>query len=197
MNVEYYLGVIVGAVSGLAFVAILVWIISKFGGKVSMFKSKRCQDYDERQILVRSKAFKYAFFTLIIYSLIVQLIDEISGIALFSSLGGSWIGRCLSIALFVVYCVWNDAYISMRDNKKGILMLFGAIAVLNIVISIIGVIHNDVEYIDKIQIIKDGVLTNQYVISFQSMNLVCGLLFMVICIAIVIKSFVEKKEEEE
>lgn len=40
MSVAYYLGVIAGALLGLALVALLAWIIRKFGGKVSMLKAK-------------------------------------------------------------------------------------------------------------------------------------------------------------
>lgn len=61
MSVAYYLGVIAGVLFGLALAALLAWIIRKFGGKVSMFKGKKCMDYDERQLVVRNKAFKYAF----------------------------------------------------------------------------------------------------------------------------------------
>ena len=197
MSVTYYLGVIAGALSGLALVALLAWIIRKFGGKVSMFKGKKCMDYDERQLVVRNKAFKYAFFTLIAYVTIVQLMNEISGISLLCSLGGTWIGITFSIAIFVVYCVWNDAYISMQENKKGILLLFGGIGLINLIITIVGVMRNQIEFLETVQIMRDGVLTDNVIISFQSMNLICVVLCIVICAAIIIKSLFEEKEDEE
>ena len=197
MSAAYYLGVIAGALSGLALVALLAWIIRKFGGKVSMFKGKKCMDYDERQLVVRNKAFKYAFFTLIAYVTIAQLMNEISGISLFCSLGGTCIGITFSIAIFVVYCVCNDAYISMQENKKGILLLFGGLGLINLIITIVGVMRNQMEFLETVQIMRDGVLTDNVIISFQSMNLICVVLCIVICVAIIIKSLFEEKEDEE
>ena len=44
---------------------------------------------------------------------------------------------------------------------------------------------------------RDGVLTDKVIISFQSMNLICVVLCIVICVAIIIKSLFEEKEDEE
>ena len=196
MSLEYYIGIVVGIIAGLASVALLATIAKKLGGKVTMVKSKKCEEYDERQLVVRSKAFKYAFFTLMFYVVFVELINELFEMPLLCSFGGTWIGVCISIAVFVVYCVINDAYISMNENKRGILILFGGVALLNVVITIAGVLHNEIEFTDKIQIMQDGVLREHAIISVQSANLACAVLFIIICATIIIKALVEVKEDD-
>lgn len=196
MSLEYYIGIVVGIIAGLASVALLATIAKKLGGKVTMVKSKKCEEYDERQLVVRSKAYKYAFFTLMLYVILVEIINELLGITLLCSFGGTWIGVCIAIAVFVVYCVMNDAYISLNENKRGILILFGGIALLNLVVTIAGILHNEYEFIDKVQIMQDGVLTEHATISVQSANLTCAVLFIIICATIVIKALIDGKEDD-
>lgn len=195
MSLWYCIGIIVGIIAGLASVALLAAIAKKLGGKISMRRSRKCKEYDERQLVVRSKAYKFAFFTLMIYTVLVQFINDIFEVSLLSSFGGAWIGVCISITVFVVYCVVNDAYISLNENKRGILILFGGIALLNLVISLSGVLSKEIDFLDEVQIMKDGVLTTHSVISIETANLSCAIMFIIICVAIVIKAFVEEREE--
>ena len=85
----------------------------------------------------------------------------------------------------------------MQENKKGILLLFGGIGLINLIITIVGVMRNQIEFLETVQIMRDGVLTDNVIISFQSMNLICVVLCIVICVAIIIKSLFEEKEDEE
>lgn len=196
MSIEYVMGLIVGILGGMALVAALIFLIRKCGGKVGMRKCKT-GNYDERQMLARGKAYKYAFFTLMFYVLIAQTLYEVCNVALFSSFGGMWLGVCAATGVFVVSCVWMDAYISLSENKKGVLMLFTGIAVINLIVSIIGICRGEASIFETMKAVKDEELMELTTLSVGSVNLTCAILFIVICIAIVLKALSESKEDLE
>ena len=64
----------------------------------------------------------------------------------------------------------EDAYMSLNENPKRTYALFLAIAVINILVGVRGILEGT--------IIKDGVVT------FSGINLLCALLFIILFIGI-------------
>ncbi len=181
-NIYYLLGVICGVAMGLVLVALLVWITRKMGGKVDLECKKGA--YDERQLLARGVAYKYAFFTLMIGMVIIALMEEIAGIRLFMSMAGVWVMICISLAVFATICILKDAYMSLYENVKGVVIMFSAIGLLNIAIGIGNIV-------DGVPLIENGVL------STRCANLIVGLLFVYILPVFIGRVIYNNKQLEE
>ena len=182
MNIYYLLGVICGVAVGLAFVALLVYLTRKMGGKIDLECKKGA--YDERQLLARGVAYKYAFFTLMIGMVIIALMEEIAGIRLFMSMTGVWIMVCISLAVFATICILKDAYMSLYENVKGVVIMFSAVALLNLVIGVSNIVEGA-------SLIENGVL------SVRCTNLIVGLLFIYILPVFIGRVIYNNKQLEE
>ena len=182
MSIYYLLGVICGVALGLVLVAVLVWLTRKLGGKIDLNIKKGA--YDERQLLARGVAYKYAFFTLMIGMVIIALMEEIAGIKLFMSMAGVWVVVCISLAVFATICIVKDAYMSLYENAKGVVIMFSAIGLLNIAIGIGNIV-------DGMPLIENGVL------SVRCANLIVGLLFVYILPVFIGRVIYNNKQLEE
>lgn len=182
MSIYYLLGVICGVALGLVLVAVLVWLIRKLGGKIDLERKKDA--YDERQMLARGVAYKYAFFTLMIGMMNISLLGEVAGIKLFMSMAGVWLMVCISLAVFATICIVKDAYMSLYENVKGVVIMFSAVAILNLVIGIGNLIYG-------MPILENGVLSVHY------MNLIVGLLFVYILPVFIGRVIYNNKQLEE
>lgn len=182
LSIYYLLGVICGVAVGLVLVAALVWLTRKMGGKIDLDIKKDA--YDERQLLARGVAYKFAFYTLLIGMVIIALMEEIAGIKLFMSMAGVWAMACISLAVFVTICIVKDAYMSLYENVKGVVIMFSGVALLNIVIAISNII-------DGAPWIENGVL------SVGCTNLIVGVLFVYILIVFVCRVIYNNKQLEE
>lgn len=182
MNIYYLLGVICGVAVGLAFVAILVYLTRKMGGKIDLDVKKDA--YDERQLLARGVAYKFAFYTLLDGMVVIALMEEIAGIRLFMSMAGVWVMICISIAVFATVCILKDAYMSLYENVKGVVIMFSAIGILNIAIGIGNIV-------DGVPLIENGVL------STRCANLIVGLLFVYILPVFIGRVIYNNKQLEE
>ena len=163
-----------GVVIGLLLSALVIVAISKGG------EAKR--KYDERQIAAQGKAFKLAFFTMIVYDMLLLLLlgAEIPVPADNAFL--VFFGLLLSVAVFAIYSVLNDAYIALNESRRLIIGWFSVIALLNLVISAI--------LITRGSFLLDGKLT-----LINSANLFCGA-FIILFLAVLVIKGVRDKEED-
>ena len=180
-SLAYVLGIISGVLCGLALVAFIMWLVKKMGGKVDL---EHRNAYDERQLVVRGKAYKAAYLTLTAYMIIFAILDDLMEIMLFMSVGGIWLGICLSILVFAVICIVEDAYMSLYENAKGIILLLSFVAIVNLVVGCINLWHG-------LPLVTDGGL------SVTTVNLMMGLLYLVISIVLCGKIIYNKKHPEE
>ena len=99
-------GASIGFVIGLMIAAVLIVVLFKYANRDGKIKS----EYDERQKVVRGKAYKYAFYTVLIYQIIVTILTE-CGIGLhMESYAQSFIGILFGCLTLGCYCIWNDVY---------------------------------------------------------------------------------------
>lgn len=174
MSVGYVLGIGAGILCGI-FVAILIAKMTRKDGSV------KCK-YDERQEIIRGRGFKYGFYTLLIYFALDIFLEELlerfaeQSVILF-------IGMCLGLAVYAVYGIWNDGYISLNENPTRVIITFILIAVFNFAVSIMRyLLHGD--------LCVNGVLT------LNGINLVCGLLLLVVVFAMLAKQISRRKEDD-
>ncbi len=183
-SVYYYLGILCGIVFAILMIAIIRWIVGKMGGRIDLPSKK--DSYDERQLLARGKAYKFAFFTMIFYMSIISLISEFNGISWFMSFCGIWIGVCLSITVFAVICILEDAYMSLYENAKGIIMLFAVVAIMNM-----GAAVRILLDIEGHPLLENGAISVDY------LNLVVSVVFFVILTVFCGKVMYNKRHLEE
>ncbi|MDD6069563.1 MAG: hypothetical protein PUC12_01945 [Clostridiales bacterium] len=195
-NIWYVLGLFAGIIMGFAVVVIIAWIAKKAGGKFGIFCKDKEKAYDERQLLARGQAYKVGFFTLMIYVVLAAFLDEIWDIHILMSLGGMWIGVCLSIAVFAVICILKDAYMSLQENARGIMIVFGGIGIMNICCSLPRLLHGE-GLIEVAQTVKYGKIYEYTKLSINSMNLIAGILFLILMAVFAGKLWYDKKHEDE
>lgn len=168
----------IGIGCGLVFGGILTAIILKLTKNDGSVKCK----YDERQTLVRGRGFKYGFFTLMVYDLIYGFLDMALERRYADNFTALFMGVCLGVLVYVSYCIWNEGYFSMNENPRRVLAAFAIIAVINFSVSAYPLTHDE--------LLTDGMLT------YHCTNLVCGLLFVVIFLELLVKWLMGRKEEE-
>lgn len=143
-NVFYIVGICAGVLLGIALVALFTWITKKAGGQVAGIRRNKEENFDERQLLVRSKAYKYAFMFVIIYVVLGELAEFTFQTRILLGGAGLFIGIFLAVVLFGSICILGDAYMGLQENPKGIMIMFGLISALNLVIGISNVFEEEV-----------------------------------------------------
>ena len=181
MTIYYALGLVCGVAVGLVFVALLVWLTRKMGGKVDLECKKGA--YDERQLLARGVAYKYAFYTLLLGVVSIAILDTM-GIKIFMSLAGIMLIIFVSLAVFATICIMKDAYMSLYENVKGVVIMFSAVALINLVTAISNIVAGT-------SLIENGEL------SVCCVNLIVGLLFLYILPVFIGRVIYNNKQLEE
>lgn len=149
-------------------------------------RSKEAVKFDERQLLERHKAVRYSFLFTIVFSIICMFtnIFELKWAPVFIQFG---LNVVIGVAIFIVICIFKDAYINLNYNKN----------IYNYAISTIalGVIHLYV-YVHHI---VSGVpnLFTRGTLSDDSLYLFTGLMFLTIGASLIIKKAIDKKGEAE
>lgn len=171
---EYLIGVICGVVCGLLLVAVILKLTKNDG-------SIKCK-YDERQQILRGKGFKYGFFSLIIYNMIYALADSVLEKVYAESSVIIFIGICFGVIVYAGYCIWHEAYFSLNENPKKVIVAFLLIAVINFIVTAFD--------IKESKLVKNGVL------QFEAINFLCGIFMLIIVFEILIKKVFAKREAE-
>ena len=172
MSMEYKIGLLCGVLAG-----VLVGLLF-----VALMKHKKVIDchFDERQELARGQAFKYSFFVLVAAVLCYGALDTIFGLPC-DTLAGGFICFATAMTVFAAVCIRKEAYLSLHEKPGKVMALFAGIAAFNICI---GAVH-----LMSGSMVEDGILT------FRSVNLVCGLMLLII-MGIYAAHLMGGKEEE-
>lgn len=176
MNIEYILGVIVGIVVALALAFIFFYLANK-----TKKRNAPCE-FDERQNLVRGKGFKYGFFTLLAYDFLFACFDELTESSYCDTVAGMVIGIALALIVWGVYCIWNDAYMSMSERPLTIYLLLGGVGGLNLLCGIMRGLQGE--------ILIEGRLTG------SAANLIIGIVFAVLLAVFVTKNGIDARNAD-
>lgn len=196
-NIWYVLGLAAGIAMGLVAMVFITWIAKKAGGKFGVFCKEKEKVYDERQSLARGQAYKVGFFTLIIYVMIAAVLDEIFDIHILMSFSGMWIGVCLSIAIFAIICILKDAYMSLQENARGIIIVFGCVGIMNICCGLMPYLLHGEKIIETAQAVRNEKIYEYAKLSLRSVNLTAGILFLILIAVFAGKLWYDKKHEDE
>lgn len=176
---EYSTGFFIGLLT----VWIIVFIKMVYESKKNGVKN---DDYDERQQLVRYRGYKYGFFVIVIFLVCVCLIEGITNRHFIDTDAVTIIGICVSVGVHVTYCIWNEGYFPVKNNRKAFI-IFIIMALATVTLSI----FFSIEAVKEGNIVVDGVITG------YCGNIACAFLFTFICIVALTKFAIEKKEDEQ
>ncbi len=116
MKLGASVGITTGIIIGLVIAAVLI--------KAANMNHKMKTDYDERQRLIRGKAYMYAFYTVVIYQ-VLMVILSIGEIELpIERYALDFVGIILGCIVLGVYSIWNDVYWGLNNNKKKYAAIF-------------------------------------------------------------------------
>lgn len=165
----------IAALCGLLTVFCLVALILALVTKGSDLRER----YDERQELERGRGFKYAFFTMLSYCLVMLFMDMVGlPIAVDTSVL-YFCGALLGILVCMVYCIWHESYFALNQNMRTVMIALGLIDLFNFVI---GLSH-----------LIDGTLVENGRLTFRIINLLCAILFFALFLTMLLKRIVSSK----
>ncbi len=168
---------------GMAMGLIIGIIISLFVIKAFNKDGKMKTKYDEMQELVRGRAYKYAFWILLIYEALLIIADCCNLDLRSSNYLLQFIGIIIAVMVHAIYSIWNDAYIGLNTNPKRFAIISVLIALLNLAIGI--------GSITRVGLLENGMVRDSFA------NLLCGICFLVIAIVLFIKHKQDIAEESE
>ena len=174
MSLQYKLGLVLGMLVGAGVGILFVWLM----------KHKKVIDchFDERQEQARGQAFKYAFFVLAVAFFCYGALDTIIGIPC-DTLVGAFICFSLAMLIFAVICIRKEAYLSLYEKPKKVMLLFAGIALFNLAVSAV--------YLTEGSIVQNGILT------FRACNLLVGLMLLIIMAIYALHLCTRRGEEAE
>lgn len=123
---------VVFAALGICVGVLMVTVLSKKNKVDGKVKPK----YDERQELVRGKAFKLGFFVLLFYNFIYGVLDAVLDNMILTPLLSAVLGACISIGAYAAYGIWKDAYYTLNEKRKTMILLVGVAFFCNLLAGI-------------------------------------------------------------
>ena len=121
---------------------------------------------------------------LVVGVVLAGLLSELAEIKLFMSLAGSFAIIFVSIGVFVTVCILKDAYMSLYENVKGVVMMFAMVGLLNIGIGITNIVHG-------YQMVENGML------STNCLNLIVGVMFIYVLVVFIARIIYNNRQLEE
>ncbi len=149
---------------------------------VLIARAKYSADYDERQQQVRGKAYGLGFFTNMASIFVAVAIDALD---LFPADGYVLCAAAVfpGIMVFLAYSIWNEAYFSLKDKEKSLMVVFGVIGGFNLIIAIVGVL--------------DGRMWENGRLGLPVLNALCAVMFLEVFTVVLLKKISASKEQEE
>ncbi|MBQ8856574.1 MAG: hypothetical protein IJ024_00365 [Lachnospiraceae bacterium] len=156
--------------------AILVLLVYVLRGVKN--QNKTTKHYDERQLLIQGKAYKYSFFTLLAYLIGIGVLNVILDRDFATTYVYACIGLCLGLIVYVTYSLFKDAYIGMKESAN----LSVGVAFL------VGICNAGPSLFNLDKVMKNGVLQN------TTAQLIMGLTFIYVGIILFVKKQLDKRE---
>lgn len=179
MSNSYSQGLVFGFIFAFLAVAILSVLVSRKANTDKKLKTK----YDERQQMVRGRAYKYSFWILVFLICLYSLIDS-SDIELPCTNTVLIFGILLLTVLFhAVYCILNDGYFGINNKPRTYYAMFVIIGLFNIMIGVMNTIHGSIWVNGKLDV--------------PVVNYFAGFMFIVVGIAIAIRSIMNKASDDD
>ena len=168
-------GVSIGIMIGL----IICVVLFRYMNRDSHVKTQ----YDEMQEIIRGRAYKLAFW-------VVVICEAVLGILALGEIRIPMEPMVIHFSVLLIgiivqcsYCIFKDAYIGINTNSRRFIMVLIVAGLINLM-GCAGAIRSG-------EMVIDGILQT------PAINLLCGLMCMGICVEIWIKNLMDKRESED
>ena len=169
----------------LGFIAVFVIVLTVIIIANVIKKQKKIKDeYDERQLLARNTAYKYAFFTLLFYNFVCVILSA-AEIKWAETAVQIFIGICLSTFVFIALCILRDAYFTQKSRTMNSFLFFSFFLTFVAVMNIIKIVSSGEGFVSDLGL-------NPNVIPFCY-----GIMFFGSGIVTVIKKIINNKQAVE
>ena len=170
----YNIGILVGIA-----VALGIWAV------IAAFNKKRGKpgEFDERQELIRGKAYQHAFFAVMCFSALYGIAVVMVERPLMADGVSALIAMFVGIVVFAVESIARDAFFTAKNRPKSYIILYAAVIFSQIV--------NAVGNIREGGLIQDGVLT------MRVLPIICAAVFAIVLLAIIVKAVQKPKEDDD
>jgi len=168
-----------GAAVGVAIGLVICVLVFRWFNKDKSVRTK----YDEMQEQVRGKAYMYAFWAALICEALLALLAMGDVKLPFDGSTTHFLVIFITVMVQASYSIWNNAYKGMNTNVSRFAVFCVIISIFNFVPAIIAIASGNM--------LVDGQL------QFPFINLLCGLMFVIIGLEILIKRIVDKTAPNE
>ena len=175
MNIFKSAGIAAGVVVGI----ILVVILFKFANK----DHKTRTEYDERQMIIRGRAYMYAFYTILSYECLMLFLAAAEVRIPVEDFILHFIGIALGCMVLAGYSIWNDVYWGLNNDPKRYGYAIAAIILLNAV--------------PVVKTFMDGEMFQDGKISSVFINLIVLIMMVVLVVLLLIKKQMNKSMDQE
>ena len=157
---------------------VLIWLI------VRMRRDGQNNHYDEMQLAIRAKGYKMGFFVMLVGLFFVIFLMECTDVfqRMINPSFALGIVGFAGIVTFAVYCILNDAFYSIGQNRR-----------TYIILCLIVILSNGIGMTGSIM---EWTTSGEKTLSFDnSSSLLCCISFLIILIALLAKEKLDSKEE--
>ncbi|RKM56136.1 hypothetical protein D6855_14845 [Butyrivibrio sp. CB08] len=175
MALQLSVGLLFGIIVGL----VIAFVLLKMANTNHRMKT----EYDERQQLIRGKGYMYGFYTILFYEVIMMILDLAEVNFPIEHYTIHFVGVIFGCTVLCIYCLWNDVYWGLNNNKKKYSVIIVVCIILNL-LPIIGQAAN-------------GTLVQDGKIGLTTLNIFVIIMMAAIGVAAVIKKLVKRDSSEE
>lgn len=182
MSLQHIVGLAVGMlIVGISIVGVVV-LLKGWRKSRERRKEERNVDFDERQELVRGKGFQYGFLILLSYEFLLSFVCRDGIPEWFDLCAVQMIGMGASLLVFCAYCIWNEAYIGLRENPLTNYLFLGGIGAMNLFQAVVDGRNG--------KLFADGRMTGRVG------NLVLGIMFFLEFLLLLLRNIINRRRTE-
>ena len=154
----------------------------------ALFLSRKAQkkerEYDEMQLKIRAKGYQIGFYTALFLMIVLILLCELNCLTVVTPGFAVYTALIISVTVFAIYCILNDAFLAIRGKANRYFMMFGMVVALEGFVFVRSVMDG--------KVLEDGKLT--FGSGAPAVMAVC---FLAILITLAVKTVRNRKEADE
>ncbi len=171
----YSSGLALGIIFAVLFVAI-VMIVRKMRG------DNCTEQFDERQLLARNKAYQFGFFAFLV-AVCIDACLKLTGIAPYFDPVGEFAAVFVAVTVFAIQAIRQDAFMALNRRWRSQLILYIVICIM--------------QFLSAASYLKEGTLVQDGKLTLKCVGPLCGIVFLVIVVVMVIHHHNEAVQMEE
>ena len=171
-NTARMIGMLIGILFGLLVALILVRFFNR--------NKKLTTEYDEMQKKIRGEGYMYAFYTVMIFEVLMCILTtgiEIPAEPIVIHFFAIFIG----VTVQACYCIWKGAFVGLNTNLKRYIILMAVVSLFNLFAAYMSY--------------REGELFAGGKLQATTVNLLCGVMFALIGAVGLAKKFTDREDE--